>query len=169
MTSLLLLLLVSLWLWACVALTRALLRRLPRKTWRPLLAMPLFLTLAAAPVGDEIVGAIQFHALCRDNAIFRVNVQNPEGRITRYSAKPANERVSGTVIEILDTGVKYVDIATGEVVVTFHKYVAKGGWLIRALGVFQSNAPLTIGQPTCSPEQRLGEAVNRTLKFSVVN
>lgn len=114
-------------------------------------------------------GGFQFRALCAKNAVFRVGVDKPEGRITRFSANPANEIVPETAITIYDTGVEYTDVQSGELVVKFHRYVAKGGVFIRALGIFEDNSPITFGRPSCSPEQVRGEVVHRTLKFSGIN
>lgn len=169
MTGIFLFIVVGLWVWACVAMTRALLRKVPSKGGRWLVAPLAFSALLALPVADEIIGGFQFRALCEKNAVFHIGVANPEGRVTKFSANPANEIMSGTAIRIYDTGAEYTDVQSGETVVKFHEYVAKGGVFIRTLGISEGNAPITIGRPGCSPEQTRGEAVHRTLKFSVIN
>ncbi len=169
MTGILLLAVVGLWLWVSMAATRALLRRLHARPWRWLVGLPVFVALLVAPVADEIVGGFQFRALCKKNAVFRFGAEKPEGRMTKELISPANEILTGTAITIYHTGVTYTDIKTNELVVKFDKYVAKGGMFIRTLGIFESDAPITIGRPSCSPEQVRGEAIHHTLKFSVVN
>jgi hypothetical protein len=169
MTGIFLIVLVAIWLWACVAMTRAVTRRIPASAWRALTALMIFLAMLISPVIDEIVGGFQFRALCEKNAVLQIGVEHPEGRTTRFSADPTNAIVPGTVIPIYDTGVNYTDVATGERVVAFHKYVAKGGVLIQNLGISESNSPITMGRHFCSPENIRGEAIHRTLKFSVVN
>lgn len=169
MTGILLLIVVGLWVWVCVAVARALMRRLQMQPWRSLAGFTAFAALLVAPVADEIVGGFQFRALCEKNAVFRVGVENPEGRVTRFSANPANEILMGTALTIYDTGIEYIDVQSGEIVVKFHRYVAKGGIFIRSLGISENNSPITMGRPSCSPEQVRGEAVHSTLKFSVIN
>lgn len=169
MTGLLLIVVVGLWLWACVALTRALMPRLPAQPWRSLIGLVVFVALLVAPVADEIVGGFQFRALCEKNAVFRMGVERPEGRSTKVLLKPSNETVPGTAITIYHTGIEYTDVQSGELVVQFDEYVAKGGLFIRALGISESNSPITMGSHACSPEQTRGESVRRTLNFSVIN
>ena len=169
MTGIFLILVVGLWLWACIAMTRGLLRRWKGRVWAMPAACVAFTALLVAPVSDEIVGGFQFRALCEKNSAFLLAVANPAGRTTTYSSSPLNEVVSGTAIKIYHTGDKYRDAQSGELVVRSNLFVAEGGVLIRALGISEGNAPLTIGVPSCSPEKARGERVSRTLKFSVIN
>lgn len=169
MTGIVLLAVVGLWLWLCIVVARALLRQLRPQPWRWLAAASLFALMLIAPVGDEIVGGFQFRALCEKNANFRIGVANPEARTTRVAVRPANEVLPGTAITIYHSRIEYTDVQSGERVVDFDEYVAKGGVFIRTLAISQSNAPITIDRPSCSPQQVRGEAVHRTLKFSVIN
>ena len=169
MTGIFLLIVVGLWVWACVAMTRALLRKVPSKGGRWLVAPIAFFVLLALPVVDEIIGGFQFRALCEKNAVLHIGIANPEGRVTKFSANPANEIVPRTAITIYHTQVEYTDVNSGELVVQFHRYVAKGGVFIRTLGISEGNSPITMGRSACSPEQVRGETISRTLKFSVIN
>ena len=169
MTGIFLLIVFGLWLWACIAAARALLRHLRPRPWRWLIAPLAFVAMLVAPVADEIVGGFQFRKLCEKNALFRIGVENPEGRITRFSANPANEQLTGTAITIYHSGIRYTDVNTGESVVQFDDYVAKGGVFIRTLGISQGNAPITMDRASCSPEKVRGESVHRTLRFTVIN
>jgi hypothetical protein len=169
MTGIFLLVVVGLWLLLCIVVVRALLGRLRPRPWRWLVAPVVFVTLLIAPVLDEIVGAYQFRELCEKNAVFRIGVEKPEGRTTRVFLDPSNEIVPGTAITIYHSGINYVDVQSGDLVVAFDEYVARGGVLIRTLGISESNAPITIDRPSCSPEDVRGESVRRTLKFAVIN
>lgn len=169
MTGIFLLIVVGLWIFVCIVVTRSLFFRPPVRTWRSLLGLVAFAALLVAPVGDEIVGGFQFRALCEKNAIFRIGVEKPEGRTAKFSSDPSNEVVPGTAIAIYHSGIRYTDVQSGEVVVKFDQYVAKGGVFIRILGISESNSPITMGRHSCSPEQVRGESVHRTLKFNVAN
>jgi hypothetical protein len=169
MTGIFLMIVVGLWLWACVAMTRALMRRWKGRAWGVPAACAAFVALLVAPVADEIIGGIQFRALCQKNAVFRVGVMKPEGRITKFSSTPSNEKMPGTAITIYHSGIRYTDVRSDELVVSFDRYLAQGGLFIRTLGISENNSPITMNHPSCSPEQALGESVHRTLKFSVVD
>ena len=169
MTGIFLLLVIGAWLGVAIVLTKVLTRRLRPGAMRGSAGAVLFVGLLVLPVLDEVIGGFQFRALCAKSPSFRVGVDKPEGRSTRVSFQPANELVAGTTIPIYHSRIDYTDVKTGELVVSFDEYVAKGGLLIRALGISESNAPLTLGRPACSPQTVRGESVKRTLKFSVIN
>ena len=69
MTGIFLILVVGLWLWACIAMTRGLLRRWKGRVWAMPAACVAFTALLVAPVSDEIVGGFQFRALCEKNQL----------------------------------------------------------------------------------------------------
>ena len=169
MSGLFLIAVVALWVWLVFKMSKVVTSWIAQGLWRWPVAALMFLVLLLLPVIDEIVGGFQFRALCEKNAVFRMGVEKPEGRVTRESINPSNEVVSGTAITIYDTGIQYTDVQSGELVVKFHRYVAKGGALIRMLGISEGNAPITMGRSSCSPTQARGESVHRTLKFTVTN
>jgi NhaP-type Na+/H+ and K+/H+ antiporter len=169
MTGILLFIVIGLWLWVCILVTRPLFPSSQIRPWRGLAGAAVFIVLLVLPVSDEIVGGFQFRALCEKNAVFHLTAQKLEGRMTKFSANPANQIVSGTAIPIYDSGIEYTDTQSGEVVLKFHSYVAKGGILIRTLGISESNSPITMGLHTCSPEISREETASKTFKFSVVN
>ena len=167
MTGLLLLLIAGLWLAASLSISRLLATRLAPKSLQAPAAGLLFIGLLLFPLADEIVGGFQFRSLCASSASFQVGVANPEGRTTRVAINPSHQPVSGTAIPILHSRIEYLDVNSGEHVVSFDEYVAKGGLLIRGLGISQDNSPLTLDKPYCSPQK--GVNVRLTMKFHVVN
>ena len=169
MTGLFLIAVVGLWIWLVFKVSRVIGMRVAQGWWSIPIALLIFLVLLPLPVLDEIIGRFQFRALCAKNAVFRMGVEQPEGRVTRETISPSNEVVPGTAITIYGTGIKYTDIQSGEIVVQFDRYVAKGGIFIRTLGISEGNAPITMDRPSCSPEKARGESAHRTFKFSVIN
>lgn len=169
MSGILLLAVVVGWLALSIMLSAAISRLSRGSVARTALAAVSFSVLLPLPIADELIGGYQFRQLCAANAVLRVGVPTPEGRTTKVVIQPANARVPGTAIPIFHSYLEYVDIRTGESVVSFSTYVAKGGLLIRSLGISENNSPLTIGLPGCSPERAKGEVISRTLKFTVVN
>lgn len=159
---------IAAWVALSALITRALLQRLPSIKLRPFVGTIVFVSLMVLPIIDEIIGGIQFKALCSRNAVFRVMVVDPQGRTTKVTAQPSAEVIPGVPIKIIHSRVIYTDVTTGETVVEFDRYSARGGILIRLLGISEGNKPLTF-ESGCSPETEKGEVVSRTLKFSVVN
>ena len=168
MSGLLFLGVVGLWVWACVAMTRWIMRRIDSKPRRLLTGMGVFVLLLVLPVADEIVGGFQFRALCEKNASrFQMGVGNPEGRTTKVTFDQSDHVAEFTAIPISYSRLEYHDVATGELVVAFDSYSAQGGVFIRALGISNNDSPLTIDPSVCSPQN--GTSVHRTMKFNVIN
>lgn len=167
MTGLLLLAVVGLWAWACFAIARGFVKRFPKSRLRLLFGPFVFLVLLVLPVADEIVGGFQFRSLCA-KATLHVGVSHVPGRIARYSGDPIDEPVPNTAIPILRSRNVYIDTMTSELIARYDDFVAKGGLLIRALGISATDAPLTIGKPFCSGK-RSSTALPLQLNFRVVN
>lgn len=168
MTGIFLFAVIGAWVWICLRITRRLFPSIPDQPRRKWVGRIVFAILLLVPVADEIVGGFQFRALCREKAVFRFGVEKPQGRTTRVIVNRPNEIVPGKILRIDRLNFTYVDIYTNEEVVEFDEYVAKGGVLIRALGISESDAPLTMDS-SCSPQKERGEVANRTFNFSVIN
>lgn len=170
MTGLFLLGVIALWVGIVVKLSRWTGGIVCGGRWRGPIALVVFLSLLLLPVLDEIIGGFQFRELCKTNASeYRLGVANLEGRTARVTINPSNENLRGTAIPIRHSRVFYHDVSTGELMVEFDTYVARGGRLIEALGISESGSPLTIGSPSCSPERRRAENARLTFKFKVIN
>lgn len=170
MTGLLLLLVAGLWLVVVVFVSRWV-GSLAKAPWRRAVVGGLaFALLLPLPLLDEIVGGYQFRSLCRANASeYRLGVPDPEGRTAKVVVDPSNRYISGKNLRIRHSRVTYLDAKTGEEILSFDRYVAEGGVLIRTLGISESNSPLTVGRPSCSPEQIKRESASRTYKLNTVN
>ena len=149
MTGILLLVVVALWLWFCVVLARALLRRLQARPWRLLVVPVVFAASFVAPVVDEILGGFQFRALCERDAVLQIDATNVRGRTVKRTwaeSFPAN-----TVLRIRRVQYRLVDASTGEELGNYVTLSVWGGWLIRVLGISEGNAPLLIHPASCDP------------------
>jgi hypothetical protein len=153
MTGLFLLVVVLAWLVAVVFLTNWLMKRvsIKPKPVRAAMAMMMFVVLLPLPVADEIVGGFQYRALCEKNAVLRIDEAKAEGRTVKVVVDPSNEILPGTAITIYHSHLSFFDVRTNEKIAEYDRYVAKGGWFIRMLGISEGNAPITIGLPGCSP------------------
>lgn len=130
MTGLLLLAVVGLWIWACVAITKAAMRKVSSERWRWTMAPVLFTALFALPVVDEIVGRFQFERLCRINGIESADLSKAEGKKVNVEY---GERalVEGTVLPVERSAVLYRHVDTGVPLFQHWNYYSKGGWLMR--------------------------------------
>lgn len=171
MTGLMVLGLTVAWFMVVVSLTVYIANRFTRSLAKSAAAAIAFPLLLVTPVADELMGKWQFRGLCEKNAVFRKHVTNLEGRTTRVTFQPSNELVSRTAIPIYHSRERYVDVSTGELVLEFDWYVAKGGLLVRSLGVSEWNRPIVMARASCSPTQTDsgGVAAHSTFKFTVTN
>jgi hypothetical protein len=112
-------------------------------------------------VVDEIVGGYQFRALCRENAVLRIDAERIKGRTVRVVVAPLNEILPGKAIAIYRSHESFRDTATNEEIASNEWYFAKGGWFIRMLGVSETNDPITFVPSACYPSlgrQEIAEA-----------
>jgi len=110
-----------------------------------------FVLMMVLPVADEIIGGYQFRALCRENAVLRIDAETAKGRTVRIAYEPLNMAMSGTAITIRHTRLSFRDVGNGQEVAWYDEYGAEGGWLIRMLGLWQGNHPLLMNSAGCSP------------------
>lgn len=129
--------------WITVFIKRAATRKLARSGF-----VVLMLVL---PLADEIVGAYQFKALCRENAVLKIDAERIKGKTVRLVINPSNETVPGTALRILHTRYSFFDPTSNAVLGKFDAYGVKGGWLIRSLGISNSNSPIVLGKHWCAP------------------
>jgi hypothetical protein len=150
MTGILLLIVVGLWLWAALAMTRALMRRWKGRPWGVPLACLAFVALLIAPIADEIVGRFQFDALCAKYAVEVVDESRAANHRVIAELRDVNQYAAGTAIRIRIKQFRYLDEGSKELLASFHMLEAKGGLLIRLLGISETSSPLTF-HGACEP------------------
>lgn len=152
MTGLLLLGVVVLWLVVAVFITRFIVQKVPRWRWRPAVAVIVFIALVVGPIADDVIGGRQFKALCEEKT--RINVDRSRAaNKTVYLQDERSYRLPGVLVPITEQPWRYADVDTKEVLVSFSTLQAKGGWLIRALGILETDSPITFPR-FCGPEDR---------------
>jgi hypothetical protein len=169
MTGLLLIAVVAGWLFVAWWIAKKATAKITASGKKTALRVGITALLMALPLTDEIVGGFQFRALCSENAELKIVPDYVKGRVTRLTIDPANEYLKGTAIPIRFSEKVYTDIHTNEEIARFKSFVAKGGKFIHLLGISQTNAPLTIGRASCSPEDKFGRALPSQYKFTVIN
>jgi hypothetical protein len=167
MTPILWLALFGLWTYACWRFASALARRFAPIRWCVPVASTVGVVLLAMPVADEIVGGLQFSRLCA-SAVLHTAVKDARGRVARYSGAPVDARLPGTAIPILFSHIEYRDATTGQLIASYDRFIAKGGWLVRTLNISSDNSPLILSNPSCSGEKG-PTSLPRQLGFQVIN
>ena len=166
MTGIFLLVLLGFWTFVCIQVVRLAIHRVSSRAWRVVVAPVVFVPLFIMPVIDEIIGSFQFRSLCERNAVLRIDANEGAGKTVRLAINPANEIVPGQLLTTYHTRVAFVEVATSREIGSYSSYEAKGGWLIRALGVSETNAPLTMNS-SCAPQ--LGAyGMAKAYKFNIV-
>lgn len=106
--------------------------------------------LLVLPVADEIIGGFQFRALCRENAILKIDAEKIKGKMIYMVSDPSINDTQGSAIPIHRTRVSYRDVGTHEELASSGFLVAMGGRLVSALAGGHQMSPLTIFPSTCS-------------------
>jgi hypothetical protein len=160
MTGILFIGVVVVWISLAIVLTRAMTRNLTSRAKRRVASLFVFALLLALPVADEIIGGFQLRALCREGAEPKYDEAKVRGR-TVYLRRVPHPDVPGVttfpsrrvhaLIPITEEEVVWLDTETAEVLVTYKAYSAKGGVLIRALGISNTDSPLTFEPSSCRP------------------
>lgn len=170
MTGILFLGVVILWIGIAIALARAMTRNVTPGVKRTVAGVLVFALLLPLPVADEIVGGFQLRTLCREGAVARYDEERLRGRTVRMRLEPnpgapsvlqTPTRRVPALIPIEEQTEEWIDVSTGEVLLSQKAYSARGGLLIRTLGISNSDSPLTIDPRWCAINagplfQRLG-------------
>jgi hypothetical protein len=148
MSGLLFLGVVALWFFAAKWLAQRIGNLLPDRPWRVVAKVFIFALLLPLPLIDEIVGGWQFKRLCEANVV-RVNKESARGR-TVYLADVQDIGVPKTWIPMVQQHWQFLDAKTNESILSYERFLAIGGVLIRTLSISEGNAPL-IFKGTCEP------------------
>jgi hypothetical protein len=129
-----LLLLVALVVWFLVVVwgAKALALRLAPEPWRALIALALVVVLLPVPVADEIVARRQFKQLCDANSTVLVDRVTAVGKKV-YLAEVPFVDVEGPWVRVVRRPYRFVDVKSGETVVSWNEFGAVGGIFFRNL------------------------------------
>lgn len=137
------------WFFTARWLAKLLTRSVKNEVLRRLSVAFIVILLLVLPVVDEIVGGFQFRALCKENAVLKIDAEKIKGKTIRVVINPSNKDVENTAVRIYFSSVAYQDTASGENLGSNSVYTAIGGFLIRSLAGGHDMTPLTF-HSTCS-------------------
>ena len=154
------------WLIIVITVTRLVVKRTKSSAAKVVGGVVVFSILLIAPLADEIIGKIQFEALCEKYAVAEIDERDAINRSVIYVPRKSDEYASHTAVKIRIDQKVYRDAETKKVVVKFHTLTATGGWLIRTLGISETDSPLLF-RHFCSPRGMSG--FKRKLNIKVIN
>lgn len=105
------------------------------------------------PVTDDIIGGFQFRALCKENAVLKINEDNAKGKSVFLEGQ--NFELHQFIVPIDNYHLNYRDVETNEVILSWNEYRAQGGWLSRLINFPQGSPPYTFNG-VCYPENVFG-------------
>lgn len=155
------------WLAVAVWIAKRMTATVKSSLLRTALVISLVAVLVALPVADEIIGGFQFRAVCRENAVLKIDAERIKGKTIRVIPEPleGSRDVEGTAIRIYYYRLSYRDTDTGEEMASYSTYTARSGWLVRLFGTSSGFPPLTIHPSTCSPPNEGGLPTEFGFKF----
>lgn len=166
MTGLLLIGVAIAWIAVAVFIAKWAVRLIKPPIAKGAIAVSIFSVLLVAPLGDEIVGKYQFEALCRKYAVLTIDEQHAMNRSVVSEHPSGDNYAKNTAVRIRVVPFIYRDVETKNVIISFHWLTAEGGWLIRTLGISETNAPLTFNSG-CAPEDAFG--FKKKFNITVIN
>lgn len=166
MSGLLLLFVAACWLVVAAMITRRATRRFKSLAAKIAIGTLIFPLLLMAPVADEIVGARQFDALCKQYAVQVIDEEHALNRRVLSVGRAGERFVEGTAVRIRIQPWIYKDAETDKLLVSYHTLHATGGWLIRTLGISETNSPLLFRRGCGPPDQ---DAFKKKFNITVIN
>ena len=142
MSGLILLFILGVWGFASYSLARLIVGSIKNSNVRVAAHGVLMVLLFLAPVADDIIGGFQFRALCRDEAIFVIDIEKAKGA-TVVTLPNRDTELTDYILPIKKRYWEYKNVVTGETLISWNDFYAKGGWLSRTIGFPQGSPPYT--------------------------
>jgi hypothetical protein len=154
------------WLIISIAVAQWVARHCKSKFMRLFSGVVVFPLLLLAPLADEVIGIFQFESLCKKYAVVEIDERNSMNRYVATEIRKKDVYAEGTAVSIRIDPYIYRDTETKQIIVSYHILHAQGGWLVRFLGISETNAPLLFGSG-CEPKDVY--AFKRSFDIKVVN
>ena len=154
------------WLIAAIAITTWIAARAKSPPMKAALSVLVFPLALIAPVVDEVIGAWQFSALCKQYAIQMIDEEHAMNRRVLSVGREGGRLAEWTAVRIRIQPWIYKDAETGNVLVSYHTLHADGGWLMQTLGISETKRPLVFPN-ACGPADR--DAFKKKFNVTVIN
>jgi len=112
-----------------------------------------------APVADEIIGGLQFKAICQKGTQLVYDVDEVRGKKLLWGGEPSTE-LNNTILPVEESPRTLIDINTNKHLVDFKEYTATGGWLSRYVA-FNSITRPYIFDGSCGAKDKVALLQNK--------
>jgi len=148
MSGILLIGVVLLWVWMAVVIGQMLTSKFKDSWIKSLVTFVVTAALIPLPVADEIVGGFQFRKLCEQHGRKEVDYARAKGMTLIAGRVGGYQPVDGTLLAVSASRHTYLDPVSNIPIIEYLDYRVDGGWFIHALGISETNSPLTFS-PSC--------------------
>lgn len=151
MTGLLLLGVLGVWAALCMRIARRIANYLPFGGWKFLVTVLIWLALLPLILIDELTAIPEFRRVCRDWAVLVIDRDELAGTVVWFGDSKTQARSFGLLAGTVQRR-QYVIAGTATPAFHYHSVGVEGGFLIRTLGISQTNSPLILDSP-CTPAE----------------
>jgi hypothetical protein len=157
MSGLFLLFAGGVWAALLALLAYVLTSRIQEDVLRFVVAALVFGLLLPLPLIDELLGKREFEQLCEANATVKVDREKAVGK-TVYLAPTTDTEMKDKWLRIVVKQWRFVELDTGEPVVSYDTLEAAGGRFVKAFAISEGRVPLTFANYYCGPKERPASA-----------
>lgn len=151
MTGLLMLGVLGVWASLCGRIAWRIVRPLDLKSREAPATVLIWLALLLLIVFDELTAIPEFRRVCRERAVLMIDHDEPAGTVVWFGDSQARVQYFGLLRGTVRRW-QYVVAGTTTPAFHYHSVGVKGGFLIRALGISQTNSPLIL-DGSCVPRE----------------
>lgn len=129
------------WFFVALWLARRMTRHINIGIARGSVTVLIVIVLLMLPLADEIISGFQFRALCRENAVLKIDAEKIRGRTIAVVLDPFNRDLENTLTRIYYSHHSYRDVETNEELASYNDYTVQGGLLFRSLAMGHPTPP----------------------------
>ena len=150
MSGIILISILVVWFFIVKVLARLCVIKMQPSTKKTNTHIILFILIFIVPFADDIVGGFQFRAMCTPKNLLVYDPEKVRGRSVTPRDVPF--QIINKIIPIHVSTGQWEDAETGELLITYKIFRAKGGWLSRLIGFPQGSPPYTFNGYCSSKE-----------------
>lgn len=167
MTGFLLLFLLGIWIALLWLIVQLIMKFIKQKRLAIAASVIFSIFFICLPVGDEIIGGIQFRELCNNGTTLRIADEEKARNSKVFLDRKVDQYLVGYYLPIRYHDWEYIDINSRQPVLSWRTFTAEGGKLMRFLGISETNSPIVFNG-NCY-EQDFYYSVFKKLNITEVN
>ena len=150
MSGIILLLILAAWFYAVKKIAAFFISKMQPSTKKTVIHKLIFVFIFILPIVDDIICEFQFRSMCTPENLLIYEPEKLRGKSVISRDVPL-QTINKIVPVRVSTG-QWEDSETGELLITYRIYRAKGGWLSRFIGFPQGSPPYTFNGYCSSKE-----------------